>query len=214
MIFGTRVHQSILEDVQFFALKNKDKRTKLYQEELSDFLEHYSKEQLVSDEELEKINAVKAAVYSHECAFKLLSDTETEVELITDTYKCKIDAIGKDYLIDLKTSDSCSMEDFERSSVTYNYYFQAAFYLKLANELAGSNMYNSFYFIVAEKNAPHDIAVFKLTEEALAYGNTLVNKAMRLYSTYLTIKDNSKILGRYPDNKAVELNVPKWAPQY
>jgi hypothetical protein len=79
---------------------------------------------------------------------------------------------GRAYVADLKTVESLddeSFSNFERAVFRFGYHRQAGFYLPLITELWSKPVFD-FVFIVVEKCEPFGVAVFKLTDDAVALG--------------------------------------------
>jgi len=114
---------------------------------------------------------------------------------------------GKPYVVDLKTIDSLddgSARAFERAVYQWGYHRQAGFYLPLISELWKEPVF-TMYFIVVEKVEPYGVAVYKLSDDAIACGQD---------ETILDLKRLSKCLtsGEWPNIEPLvtEISLPAW----
>jgi len=100
----------------------------------------------------------------------ILDNCETEVPKTWIDFntmsKCKgkadIVIDGGDMLVDIKTTGK-DVVDFKKSAYRYAYHRQAAFYLDGFNA-------KEFVFIVIESNAPHQIGIFRCSENFIDQG--------------------------------------------
>jgi hypothetical protein len=100
----------------------------------------------------------------------MLDNCETEVPKTWIDFntmsKCKgkADIIidGGDMIVDIKTTGK-DVKDFRRSAYNFAYHRQAAFYLDGFNA-------KEFVFVVIESNAPHQIGIFRCSENFLEQG--------------------------------------------
>lgn len=79
---------------------------------------------------------------------------------------------NKPYVVDLKTVDSLddgSSRAFERSVFSWGYHRQAGFYLPLISELWPEPVFKMF-FIAVEKCEPYGVAIYQLSDDAVACG--------------------------------------------
>lgn len=74
--------------------------------------------------------------------------------------KARLDALGPVTIPDLKTTRSAQPGGFIRSVASYGYHRQAAWYLRAAAEVGLSA--RDFAFVVVEKCAPFQVAVYRL----------------------------------------------------
>lgn len=79
---------------------------------------------------------------------------------------------GRPYVVDLKTTESLNADgygSFEKSVFSYGYHRQAGFYLPLITEILGKPVFD-FFFVAVEKVQPYGVAVYKLSDAAIATG--------------------------------------------
>jgi exodeoxyribonuclease VIII len=114
---------------------------------------------------------------------------------------------GRPYVADLKTVeslDSDSFRNFERAVFNFGYHRQAGFYLPLITEILGSPVFD-FFFIAVEKVEPYGVAVYRLSDAAIARGqDETVSDLIRLKSC----QDSQQWLNIEPSLR--EIGLPKW----
>jgi hypothetical protein len=79
---------------------------------------------------------------------------------------------GEPYVLDIKTVeslDSDAFRNFERAAFSYGYHRQAGFYLPLINEIFKRPV-TRMYYVAVEKVEPFGVAVYKLSDDAIARG--------------------------------------------
>jgi hypothetical protein len=109
------------------------------------------------------------------------------------------DAHGRRTIVDVKTTDDASLDEFSRSIAKWRYDAQAAFYSDLVEA-------EFFVFIAVEKSAPYEIGVYALDNESIANGRASYRKWLDQLA--LCIEDNS--WPGYPTDIQM-INMPKWA---
>jgi exodeoxyribonuclease VIII len=152
------------------------------------------------------------AVYSHPYAKNMLKNGTPEAAMFAKDpisglmLKGKVDFLLSDgYLIDIKSTDDASPDEFKKSVYTYNYYIQAAYYLKLA-QLAYGKHFKHFLFICVEKKAPYEVAIYQLDEGALDAGERVMTRDLRMLSQAIA-KNEWQGYG----NSIKTLTLPHWA---
>ena len=114
---------------------------------------------------------------------------------------------GRPYVADLKTIDSLDADafrSFERACFQFGYHRQAGFYLPLITEVIGAPV-TDFFFIAVEKQAPYGVAVFKLTDEAVATGQ---DESLADLRRLKVCRDTNVWPNIEPE--VTELGLPKW----
>ena len=125
---------------------------------------------LMTMEQYELAQKLKRKLYDCPEVKNILDNCETEVPKtwldFNTMSKCKgkadIVIDGGDMLVDIKTTGK-DVKDFKRSAYNFAYNRQAAFYLDGFNA-------KEFVFIVIESNAPHQIGIFRCSEEFIESG--------------------------------------------
>lgn len=107
---------------------------------------------------------------------------------------------------DLKSTADASPAGFARSMAIYNYYRQAAWYLR-GLQAAGKNA-STFMFIAAEKEAPYLVAPYLIHEKALQKGRYECDNALSIYAE--SVKSDN---WRGFTDEIMELDLPEWAYQ-
>jgi hypothetical protein len=185
---GSAVHCAVLEPTTFtsrYAVKPEgiDRRTKIGKEDYAAFEAGANGKTIISGEDLSLVQSMTEAVRDNPIAAQLLENGTPEISWRTDgkiSLQCRTDWFsqtgceltnGRGYIVDLKTIDSLddSYRGFERAVFSYGYHRQAGFYLPLVTEKLGIPIHDS-YFIAVEKCEPFGVAVYRLSDEAVACG--------------------------------------------
>lgn len=188
---GSAVHCAILEEHQFckrYVLRpDCDRRTKEGKIQFAEFSAEHAGKTLLDADEMAQVKAMREAVAAHPIASQLLYDGQAEMtwrkaqanalgalQCRTDWFSslgCEVSEF-QPYALDIKTVeslDSDAFRNFERAAFSYGYHRQAGFYLPLINEIfqwAVSRM----YYVAVEKCEPYGVAVYKLSDDAIARG--------------------------------------------
>ena len=114
--------------------------------------------------------------------------------------KCRPAWYAGTTVIDLKTTTDASPSSFARSIATFRYHVQASHYL------AGLHGAERFVFIAVEKTAPYAVAVYELDAAALAAGDELRQRDMRVIA-------DCQAISEWPGygNTIQSLSLPSWA---
>lgn len=177
--FGTAVHMAILEPDLFAATytafagdrRNKDGKA-AYEAVIA------SGKTPLNQEQWDNITGAAAAVHAHPSAAPLLAGIQTEVSYF-DTWdnvkvKARIDGLGKDYIIDVKTTQDASPVAFGKSCAQFRYHVQAAWYQRITG-------IDRFVFIAVEKEAPYGVACYELDQPAIDLGHSIIEEQLRIY---------------------------------
>jgi len=188
---GSAVHCSVLEPKQFDARYVQkpecDRRTKEGKLQFAEFAAQHGGKTFLDSDELSQVNAMTEAVATHPIASQLLYDGMPEqtwrqpqgnalgaLQCRTDwfcAFGCEISE-GEPYVLDIKTVeslDSDAFRNFERAAFSYGYHRQAGFYLPLINEIFKRPV-TRMYYVAVEKVEPFGVAVYKLSDDAIARG--------------------------------------------
>lgn len=192
LAFGRATHKAVLEpetfDEEFVVAPKVDKRTKEGKETWNKFVEESGGREVITEEDLETLQDMKAVIYHDIHASTFLNGIHEQSYFWTDAAtgeKCKVrpDCIaevdGKKYIVDYKTTDSCADGAFERSVRKYGYKFQAGMY----REGYFQNTFEDvgFAFVAQEKTAPYAVRVYICSEEFLAEGYAQFREAIGIY---------------------------------
>jgi exodeoxyribonuclease VIII len=223
---GSAVHCAILEESTFadrYAVKpDCDRRTKEGKAQFAEWSAHHLGKTFISAEELVQVIAMREAVAAHPIACDLLKTGTPEttwrvpqanalgaLQCRTDWWNAEGCAAteGQPYVVDIKTVeslDSDAFRNFERAAFSYGYHRQAGFYLPLINELH-SKPVAQMYYVAIEKVEPFGVAVYRLSDEAVARGqDENIEDLIRLKRCHET--------NVWPNIEPVvhELGLPKW----
>ena len=150
--------------------------------------------------------SMRAAVQQHPAASALLAQGKAEQSFWwTDSTtglrcKCRPDWYHQTTVVDLKTTTDASPAGFAKSVATFRYHVQASHYL------AGLHGAERFVFIAVEKTAPYGVAVYELDAAALAAGEQLRQRDMRIIADCQATKE----WPGYGDD-CQTLSLPSWA---
>ena len=206
---GSAVHCAVLEEREFatrYVQKPEiDRRTKEGKAAYVEFASKHEGKTLLDADELAQVVAMREAVAAHPIASQLLSSGMPEVtwrkpqKNALGALQCRTDwfnAVGceisnfEPYVLDIKTVeslDSDAFRNFERAAFSYGYHRQAGFYLPLINELSTS-LVSRMYYVAVEKCEPYGVAVYKLSDDAIARGqDETISDLIRLKKS---IEDN------------------------
>lgn len=209
--FGRALHSALLTPTaykrDFLIAPAVDKRTKAGREQYADWKASLppGAEEL-NAEDAETIAEMVKTIKRDKGAMALLKGTRREVPIFWKERKtgmkckCRVDALGKEAVIDLKTvSDALS---FERDAFNYGYHVQAAHYLDGVQAKTGK--YLEWYFIAVEKKPPYAVKVFKADPGFLDYGEFIRDELLE------KVRECQE-KNEWPSYSAGEISEPKWA---
>lgn len=194
--FGSAIHCGIIEPHKFSAeWKITHRNTGL-------------PEGMISEEEHEQICGMREAIEEHSIASELLEDGVAEqsffTQLESQDIKIRPDWKRNDgIIVDLKSTEDCSPDEFSRSAWKCGYHFQAAFYLDALRALGEPA--ETFIFIAIEKKPPYAIQVYEIDDDFLEIGKYQYISAIKKYQEAV----KSGIFGYKEEVKL--LKAPGWA---
>lgn len=216
MTFGSACHAAVLEPDTFdrrYAVMPSgiDRRTKAGKEAWDVFSAESSGREIITADDLEKLESIRASILAHPVAEELLDSgsgkAEVSVfgELDGVAVKCRPDWLRDDgIVVDLKTTDCAGPSAFSRSVAKYRYHVQAAFYSDLLQAVTGESV-KAFVFVAVEKTAPFAVSVFELDAESMEAGRTAYQRNLDTYRRCL----EANHWPAYSD--AIEtLTLPRW----
>jgi hypothetical protein len=160
---------------------------------------------IVDVDTLATCKAMRDSVMSNNTARALLKDAIIESSAFWNDEetgipcRCRPDiAWPSKILVDLKSCEDASYNEFRRQIVKYNYDLQAYHYLNGYSQATGVT-YDTFVFIVCEKNPPYGVAVYAINDAVVEAGGQIQKRALKNYSAWLNCEENSIYKGIYPD---------------
>ena len=221
---GSAAHTAILEPRYYdwrYAIKPEgiDRRTKEGKIASAAFETDNVGKIVISGDEHEQVSSMRDAVDANKLAALLLLRGNAEVTWRTQgtmPLQCRTDWFnpdgcelsgGRPYVADLKTVESLDDEAFsnlEKAVFRYGYHRQAGFYLPLITDITGAPVFD-FFFIAVEKVEPFGVAVYRLSDDAVARGQDESIEDLRGISSCMA-------RGIWPniEEKLYELGLPKW----
>ena len=219
MNFGTAAHFMLVEGEQVFnnevAVLMGSPYTKAYKENKADMLERYSC--VIKEAELDHIKGMKENIVA-EADMYLQAEarlTEASFYWYEDKVlcKCRPDLIcppfkelhkpGEIYVVDYKTTKSCSPEQFADAVKYWGYDMQAAWYRR-GMQKAGYEV-KEFAFVAQEKVPPYASKVFIITDEQMDEAWSKMQGYLDDYNKYL---DTGKV-SIYNSENVVTLQLEK-----
>ena len=223
---GSAAHCAVLEPNQFwdrYALRPEgiDRRTKDGKIAFAEFESANVGKTVITQDEAWSVQEMTAAVQHHPLASQLLAAGSPELSWRVSpagglALQCRTDwfnpagcelSQGRHYVADLKTVESLDADafrNFERACFSFGYHRQAGFYLPLITEILGSPVFD-FFFIAVEKVEPFGVAVYRLSDAAIARGqDETVSDLIRLKSC-----QDSRQWPNLP-SELREIGLPKW----
>lgn len=216
MRMGTLVHTAILEPDDLGNLivaPIVDRRTTSGKADWAAFLIEAEGREIVEAEELDKLHAIRDAVWAHPAASKLLAmlrevetsifwtDPETGVEC-----RSRPDGImTNNVIVDVKTTKDARQDEFAKSVANYRYHVQSAFYSDGFAAIYGEPP-KRFAFIAVETEPPHLCAVYVASEAMTLRGRADYRDDLATYKRCL----ETDTWPGLPETPTV-IELPKWA---
>lgn len=214
MALGRLIHSCVLEPErvaeQYAVWEGGRRGTKAHEEWLA---ENVGKE-ATTLADMEKAQAIAAAVWAHPAARRVLRGGRIEVPLRwTDPLthmRCKgrPDHIRAGALSDLKSTKSVEPRAFGRSAEAFGMHGQMAFYRRGMDVLGMKQ--GPVRLIAVEQEEPHEVAVYVLDPDVLYAGGLLVNRLLHDVKKCRRYYGNKRPWpGRFQEEVALEF--PAWA---
>lgn len=175
LLLGRAFHVAVLESDRYHELFDIspifDKRTKIGKEAYAEWIKSRENDSrwIITEKDHNRIMAMANQLHSIPDIVTLLGHCKTEqVNLWEDLdtgllCKGKADAVGDDFIIDVKTTQVADMRAFKYSCRKYGYQRQAAYYSD------GFNV-KDFYFVVIEKTAPYKVGFYQCSTDFINEG--------------------------------------------
>jgi len=218
LMVGEAAHYAILEPEKFSERysvpPDVDRRTKVGREDWQAWIDSHPKCVPLRLEEYQAAQAISDRVKAHTEASRFLygeGANELTLAWADDLVLCKarpdrIAVVDKfTWLPDIKTCRDASPWAFAKAAWDYGYHNKAAWYLDGAAQLFGKAE-RRMVFIAVESAPPHAIALYELTDEAIAQGRQENAAALTAYR-------NAMATGYWPGypNHVQYLDLPKFA---
>lgn len=174
---------------------------------------------VLTQDEWDQLHAMRDAVMAHPVASKLLTSVPGTAEqsvywndpITGELCRCRPDYWRNDgILVDLKTTDDASLDEFSRSVAKWRYHVQAPYYLDgcaQAIQQAGLDLGvpRHFLFLVVEKKPPYGVAVYQLDADSMELGRQQYRQDLDLYH-------RCRQAGEWPgySDSIQEIGVPQW----
>ena len=191
--FGKAFHMCMLEHDKYkkevVVEPDVNKRTKAGKEEYQKFLTLHEGMTILSHDEDQSLVGMRKKLNSSVEAMELLSGGVAEQVNVWNNKESNVACKGKaDYwnkkrniLVDIKTTQDSSPDGFRKSAYKYGYDRQAAFY-------ADGFGVDQFWFIVIEKSAPYNMAIYSCSEDFIEEGRMKYRRLLDTYSLFFIQK--------------------------
>jgi exodeoxyribonuclease VIII len=193
---GSLVHTMVLErdEVQnrYIMLPKVDRRTKEGRAIADAFAENAGDKEVVDEKDWTIAERCTEALLNHG-AFKELIDGKGIIEKPIYWQIGGVDVAGTpDYvdldrgvIVDVKTTQDASPDEFAKSMANYGYHRQAWMYTHGIREIHGVDC--RFFFAVVETARPHHAAVYEIDYDSIARGGEEVLTLLRQYQARLVM---------------------------
>lgn len=218
MFIGEAVHccalQPHLFGARYTVAPKCDRRTKEGKATWASFQNENEGKNILTADQWDSIQEMVTALHLHPLAAPFLNNciADTEVSLVWDNdgllCKGRIDKLHHDFVsvMDLKTTTDASPAAFEREIFRFGYHQQGAFYLDALARFDGQYRQFAWVLVAVEKEPPHGIVVYRITDEALEQGARELEPLIAEYRECVRS-------GVWPSYKLEvnEIGLPKWA---
>lgn len=217
MRMGTLVHTAILEphrlDDEIIVAPEVDRRTTAGKAVWADFQIAARGREIVTQDELDRLNRIRDAVWAHPSAsdaLMMLLEVETSIfwtdHLSGVDCRCRPDGIMHNgVILDVKTTKDARPDEFAKSIANYRYHVQAAFYSDGYQQAFGKHP-KGFVFIAVETEPPHLVGVYVASEAMILRGRADYRADLETYRRCLA----SDTWPGLSDNP-LTIDLPKWA---
>lgn len=212
---GEAFHTAVLEPERFYSefvqAPDIDKRTKEGKAAWQQFVDATPGMTVLSYDDMLTVTGMARGIARSSTASDLInSRIETELSLFWTQFgiKCKarIDAYSLENrcLIDLKSTQDASSDQFSRSISNFGYHIQAAWYIDVAR--AAGMQVDTMVFIAVEKTAPYGVGCYILDDEAIEVGRIKLVGALALLGA-------CEETNNWPSYETAiqTLSLPRWA---
>lgn len=213
MNFGTCFHLAVLEPKRFkteVVTMPEFKGAGMYAKKDAWLTENHGK-LILTEEEMTDCLMMLKSVSKHNVASSLLVGGVPELSYFWTDPDTQIECKARpDYLrhggtlVDIKTTEDASLEEFSRSVLKYGYHISAAHYLNGVGQVIGKE-FKKFIIIAVEKSAPYGVQVFEIDFGTLEKGEELCKRAL----LKLSIAKEDNYYPNYAED-ITPLNIPTY----
>jgi hypothetical protein len=224
-LIGSALHTAVLEPKRFdddYAVGPVvDKRTKEGKAAWAAFESQHKGAILLRGEEFTAVRGMAEAVFAHPFIQTILATSDKrELREVTLTWdepvgsgtvpcKCRIDwAVtlgGETFVLDLKSTEDATPQEFARTINKWKYHAQAASYLHGLKRCAPGPE-RRWLWVAVEKDAPHGVAIYEASEGLIQQG---ANEYLGWVRDYAEAHKTNNWRG-YPTTIS-PIDLPKWA---
>lgn len=207
LLLGSAAHCLFLEpdtfDSRYAVAPIADRRTKAGKEVYNAFLSSSEGKEVLTQDLYEQARAIATATFNDEVALRLITSEGAQVErqlkqeLFGFSFVGYIDLETAGGVYDLKTTKDASPESFQKEAYNYGYHIQGAIYRQATGK--------PFYWIAVEKEAPHNVVIYKQSDDAYHRTCALIQNAVDRFKAW-----DGKPEG-YQLQPGYILDLPRWA---
>jgi len=216
MLDGRALHVSVLEPEKFsatYAVCPKcDKRTTKGKEAWESFCVQNAGKEIVTPDDYDKYMRIAESVRANQRAAAILAQGQAETSMFHideptgELVKVRPDWFVEDVLVDLKFMASAHPQAFSRECYSRRYYVQSAFYPYVAGAVL-KREFNSFIFIVVEKEPPFLVSLYEADEDMIRIGTEEYRANLQVYADC----KRAAYWPGYNDGNIVPVSLPRWA---
>lgn len=124
--------------------------------------------------------------------------------------RCKFDWLTpRGVSIDIKSTINAEPHAFMKAFSNYGYHISDAFYRRVYKLVTGEDL-REFVFAALEKDAPHGLSLYMLSDDWREEGERLMHQALEIYAEWFHSADRINNVGPcYPEH-IQELPTPSW----
>ena len=204
---GDALHKSILEPEKFVStivrwnqselpVPDKTMRTAANKEWMAIFISNNKGKTVLKEDDYQMVLKMRDSIMTKAEKYTLGQHESIAInEMCGVAVKSKGDILHEDgeTLIDIKTTQDCSLEGFKESCAKYGYYRQAAMYCDMFDR-------KKFAFLVVEKKAPFKVAYYEVSKSSMDRGRKEYTELLEQYKYYFKGDD----FGDKIDNHLIE----------
>lgn len=213
MDFGTAVHLAVLEPARLgerIALVDADDwRGKRAREERDEA--YIAGRVPLLPHDLDLVADLARRLHDNPWVADLLDGAETEMSYFWDwtgvPCKARADILTRDRAViaDLKSAHSANPEAIRRAAWDQGWHLRAPWYCQGWQAVTGETI-QDYFFVVIDRDPPHPITICRLDPRALAWGEMMMRRALRLFR-------RCSDAGEWPGyaRGPITLDLPAWA---